>query len=110
MSVGAGEALAAPQALGKGIRERDAVALEALLAPGVALNSPITSSVRFEGRARVLSLLLAVSNAIAELEETDYLPVPHGAGGRCASEVGSVASRWRESTSSRSTGSVSCQR
>ena len=54
--------------LSRAMRERDFGALETVLAPDVVFASPLTSTVRFEGREEVIALFKIVREALEDLE------------------------------------------
>jgi hypothetical protein len=53
------------------MRERDFGALETVLAPDITFASPLTSTVRFEGREEVIALFKTVRAALDDLEYVD---------------------------------------
>jgi len=71
--IDAGANRAAAQLLAKAMRERDHAAIADVLAPDVVINSPITGSFEFHGRADALAVLEIVSEAIDELEHHELV-------------------------------------
>ena len=55
--------------LARAMRERDFGALEAVLAPDITFASPLTSSVRFDGRQDVIALFKTVRDALEDRSE-----------------------------------------